>query len=54
VSDPGDGFDPDVLSNPLDHENVSADHGRGVYLIRHLVDEVQYTNGAREIRMKES
>ena len=54
VRDPGEGFDPSALSNPLEHENLAADHGRGIYLIRHLMDEVHYTDGGREIRMKKS
>jgi len=54
VRDPGEGFDPDSLSDPLHHENLHADHGRGIYLIRHLMDEVEYANGGREIRMRKS
>jgi serine/threonine-protein kinase RsbW len=52
VRDPGEGFDPDSISDPLNHENLVADHGRGIYLIRHLMDEVEHANGGREIRMR--
>lgn len=52
VRDPGEGFDPSALSNPLEHENLAADHGRGIYLIRHLMDEVEYADGGRELRMR--
>lgn len=52
VRDPGSGFDPDSLSDPLHEENLAADHGRGVYLIRKLMDEVHYTDGGRVVRMK--
>jgi anti-sigma regulatory factor (Ser/Thr protein kinase) len=54
VRDPGEGFDPGSVASPLSDENVRADHGRGVYLIRQLMDEVEYANGGREIRMKKS
>lgn len=54
VRDPGDGFDPSSLANPLNGENLMADHGRGVYLIRQVMDEVEYANGGREIWMKKS
>ncbi len=54
VRDPGKGFDPDSLSDPLRHENLYSDHGRGIYLIRHLMDEVEHTDGGREIRMRKS
>jgi serine/threonine-protein kinase RsbW len=51
VTDPGPGFSPELLSNPKQGENVYADHGRGVYLIRQLMDEVHFENGGNEIRM---
>ncbi len=54
VRDPGAGFNPDLVSNPLNYENLIADHGRGIYLIRHLMDEVEYAVGGREIRMRKS
>jgi serine/threonine-protein kinase RsbW len=54
IRDPGEGFDPAALANPLESDNVLADHGRGIYLIRHLMDEVQYADGGREIRMRKS
>jgi serine/threonine-protein kinase RsbW len=51
VTDPGPGFSPDLLSNPKQGENLYTDHGRGVYLIRQLMDEVQFERGGTEIRM---
>jgi len=51
VTDPGPGFSPDLLSDPKRRENLHADHGRGVYLIRQLMDEVHFERGANEIRM---
>jgi serine/threonine-protein kinase RsbW len=51
VSDPGPGFSPDLLSDPKRRENLHADHGRGVYLIRQLMDEVHFERGGNEIRM---
>ena len=54
VRDPGKGFDPSSISDPLNHENLTADHGRGIYLIRHLMDEVEHADGGREIRMRKS
>jgi serine/threonine-protein kinase RsbW len=51
VTDPGPGFSPELLSNPKQGDNVYADHGRGVYLIRQLMDEVHFENGGNEIRM---
>ena len=51
VTDPGPGFSPDLLSDPKRHENLYADHGRGVYLIRQLMDEVSFERPGNEIRM---
>jgi len=51
VSDPGPGFSPESLSDPKRGENLYVDHGRGVYLIRQLMDEVQFERGGSEIRM---
>lgn len=51
VRDPGPGFSPESISDPKHGENLYADHGRGVYLIRQLMDEVQFERGGSEIRM---
>jgi serine/threonine-protein kinase RsbW len=51
VTDPGPGFSPDFLSDPRRQENLCADHGRGVYLIRQLMDEVSFERPGNEIRM---
>ncbi len=51
VTDPGPGFSPERLRDPKQEENVYADHGRGVYLIRQLMDEVQIERPGNEIRM---
>src|ERR1035438_1930206 len=51
VTDPGPGFSPDGIADPKRRENLHADHGRGVYLIRQLMDEVHFERDANEIRM---
>jgi serine/threonine-protein kinase RsbW len=51
VTDPGPGFSPDPLPDPQRGENLYADHGRGVYLIRQLMDEVHFEHSGNEIRM---
>jgi len=51
VTDPGPGFNPEKLLDPRRPENVHADHGRGVYLIRQLMDDVQFADGGKEIKM---
>jgi serine/threonine-protein kinase RsbW len=51
VTDPGPGFSPERIPDPRQNENLQADHGRGVYLIRQLMDEVQFERRGSEIRM---
>lgn len=43
VSDQGAGFDPGALRDPLSDENLLAEGGRGVYLMRQFMDEVNFS-----------
>ncbi len=52
VSDEGDGFDPDSLPDPTAEENLERDCGRGIFLMRHLSDELEVANNGRTITMK--
>lgn len=51
VTDPGPGFRADLITDPKKDKNLYADHGRGVYLIRQLMDEVHFERSGNEIRM---
>ena len=54
VRDQGDGFDPAAVADPLAPENVLNSSGRGIFLIRNLMDDVQLRSapeGGMEIRM---
>jgi len=52
VRDPGEGFDPRQVPNPLVGENLYSDHGRGIFLINRLMDEVEFAKNGTEIRMR--
>ena len=52
VRDPGTGFDPSKVANPLDPGNLLKSSGRGIFLINGLMDEVQFADGGRELQMK--
>jgi serine/threonine-protein kinase RsbW len=52
VSDPGDGFDPAQVPDPLLAENLFSSHGRGIYLINRLMDHVEFKRGGAEIHMR--
>jgi serine/threonine-protein kinase RsbW len=51
VRDPGPGFDPSKIPDPCHGENIYANHGRGIYLINQLMDEVQFHKNGTEIHM---
>jgi serine/threonine-protein kinase RsbW len=51
VRDPGTGFDPAKIADPCHGENIYASHGRGIYLINQLMDEVQFHKNGTEIHM---
>ena len=51
VRDPGPGFDPASVPNPRSMENVLSTHGRGIYLITVLMDDVWFERGGTEIHM---
>ena len=54
VRDEGRGFDPALVANPLDPENILKSSGRGIFLIRSFMDDVQLrraVEGGMEVRM---
>ncbi|HZE26246.1 MAG TPA: ATP-binding protein [Terriglobales bacterium] len=51
VRDPGPGFDPASIPNPVAGQNIYSNHGRGIFLINELMDEVQFKNNGKEIHM---
>lgn len=51
VKDPGPGFGADNVANPIQPENLFTGSGRGVYLIRQLMDEVEFQNGGNQLKM---
>jgi anti-sigma regulatory factor (Ser/Thr protein kinase) len=52
VRDPGEGFQLESVPNPLAGENVLSTHGRGIYLINQLMDEVHFEAKGTEIQMR--
>lgn len=51
VEDEGEGFDPGEIPNPTVGDNVLKESGRGVFLIKHLMDKVEYLNSGRKVIM---
>lgn len=48
VRDPGPGFDPAALPNPIEGEQLYSESGRGIFLINQLMDEVRFRKGGAE------
>ncbi len=51
VRDPGGGFDPRSIPSPVMGERIYETHGRGIFLINQLMDEVRFKRGGTEIHM---
>lgn len=54
VRDPGKGFEPASIPSPVVGQNVYSEHGRGIYLINQLMDQVWYERGGTEIHMRKN
>jgi serine/threonine-protein kinase RsbW len=52
VRDEGEGFDRDGVPDPTDPQNLLLTRGRGIYLMRALMDEVSFTDNGRVVHMR--
>jgi serine/threonine-protein kinase RsbW len=52
VRDPGPGFDVSSLPDPTSKDNIEVEHGRGIFLLRSLMDEVHFEEGGRLLQMR--
>lgn len=52
VRDEGDGFDPAAVPDPTAKENLLSTHGRGLHLIRALMDKVHFQEGGTVLQMR--
>lgn len=52
IEDQGGGFDPDSVSSPLEQENLLKASGRGIFLMKTLMDKVDYTVGPTGVRVE--
>jgi len=52
VRDPGTGFEASQVPSPVVGQRLFASHGRGIFLINRLMDEVHYERGGTEIWMR--
>ncbi len=52
VKDCGVGFDFNNVKDPTDPNNIEQPDGRGIFLMRHLADEVQYSEPGNYVEIK--
>jgi serine/threonine-protein kinase RsbW len=52
VRDQGAGFDFESLADPRHGENVHRSSGRGVFLMRNIMDTVEYKEGGRVLELE--
>lgn len=51
VTDEGVGFDPSVVPDPTEPANISRTHGRGLFLMRALLDEVHFNERGNSVTL---
>ena len=54
VKDQGGGFDPTTVPDPTDGENILKPSGRGIFLMRSFMDDVQWSarpEGGTSVRL---
>ncbi len=51
VEDEGEGFDRAALQDPLAGANRERAHGRGVFIMEQMADEVAYEAGGHRVRL---
>ena len=52
IRDQGHGFNPNNVPDPLAVENLGAEHGRGIHLMRLAMDEISFGRNGTEVYMR--
>jgi serine/threonine-protein kinase RsbW len=51
IEDEGDGFNYNDLPDPTSPDNLDKINGRGIFLMRHLCDEVNFTESGKTVEL---
>jgi serine/threonine-protein kinase RsbW len=54
VKDEGSGFDINTVPDPTARENIGSVHGRGILVMKALMDEVRFEEGGVVVHMRKS
>lgn len=52
VQDEGEGFDEQQIANPLEPENLLKESGRGIFIVRALMDQVDFFSDSKGTRVR--
>lgn len=51
IEDEGNGFNLEEIDDPTVPANLERPGGRGIFLMKHLSDEVKFTNNGRNVQL---
>lgn len=51
ISDQGSGFDFSQVPDPTKPENIEKSHGRGIFLMNHLADEIEFLDNGCKVKL---
>ena len=54
VKDEGSGFDVNAVPDPTARENIGSIHGRGILVMKAVMDEVRFEEGGIVVQMRKS
>ncbi|MBN1980008.1 MAG: ATP-binding protein, partial [Chitinivibrionales bacterium] len=52
VLDEGEGFDPDTVVDPTLPENLTKDHGRGLFIVKNYCDEITFNSTGNRVLIR--
>lgn len=52
IEDQGKGFDPSKVEDPTRKEDLSQPGGRGIHLMRHLSDQLDYLKNGKSVLLR--
>jgi len=52
IIDEGSGFDYTNIPDPTKPENLEKTHGRGIFLMHHLADEIEFEDNGSTVKMQ--
>ncbi len=52
IIDKGNGFDFANVPDPTIPENLEKSHGRGIFLMNHLADGIEFLNNGSEVKLR--